>query len=108
MRGLAELLILQRIFDTMEAVVANELGAAAQPLLPSNFLDLDRWHLNGRVSVPDGATSFATCCLPLTTAVLPVSSRFSLADSGCPISETMATCKDLSQHIFPSQRKLDL
>ena len=51
MRGLAELLILQCIFETMEAVVANELGAAAQPLLPSNFLDLiDGTSTGGRVS----------------------------------------------------------
>lgn len=39
-RGLAELLILERIFGTMEAIVANELGDAARPLLPSDFFDL--------------------------------------------------------------------
>jgi len=39
-RGLAELLILERIFNTMESVVANELGASARPLFPSDFFDL--------------------------------------------------------------------
>jgi hypothetical protein len=39
-RGFAELLILQRIFNTMEAVVANELGPTALPLLPCDFFDL--------------------------------------------------------------------
>src|SRR4051812_12664557 len=39
-RGLAELLILERIFSTMEVVVARELGDAARPLLPSDFFDL--------------------------------------------------------------------
>ena len=37
---MAELLILERIFSTMEAIVANELGGAARPLLPSDFFDL--------------------------------------------------------------------
>jgi len=39
-RGLAELLILQRIFGTMEAILTEELGSDAVSLLPCDFFDL--------------------------------------------------------------------
>jgi len=39
-RGLAELLILQRIFATMEAIVADELGAGSQTFHPCHVFDL--------------------------------------------------------------------
>lgn len=39
-RGLAELLILQRIFVTMEAIITEENGIAPQSLLPSDYFDL--------------------------------------------------------------------
>ncbi|KAK0620069.1 acyl transferase/acyl hydrolase/lysophospholipase [Immersiella caudata] len=79
-RGLAELLILERIFNTMETIVANELGGAARPLLPSDFFDLI------------GGTSTGGL-IALLLGRLKMS-----------ISEAIATFRSLSQHIFPASK----
>ncbi|KAK0643728.1 acyl transferase/acyl hydrolase/lysophospholipase [Cercophora newfieldiana] len=79
-RGLAELLILERIFTTMESVVASELGDAVRPLIPSDFFDLI------------GGTSTGGL-IALLLGRLKMS-----------VPEAVATFRSLSQHIFPSSR----
>ncbi|KAK4448340.1 acyl transferase/acyl hydrolase/lysophospholipase [Podospora aff. communis PSN243] len=79
-RGLAELLILERIFNTMETIVANELGGAARPFLPSDFFDLI------------GGTSTGGLI-----ALLLGRLRMS-------VPEAVANFRSLSQHIFPASK----
>ncbi|KAK5660721.1 hypothetical protein OQA88_12086 [Cercophora sp. LCS_1] len=79
-RGLAELLILQRIFNTMETIIAEELGVASQSLRPCDFFDLI------------GGTSTGGL-VALLIGRLKMS-----------IPEATATFKSLSERIFPSTK----
>ncbi|KAK1828888.1 acyl transferase/acyl hydrolase/lysophospholipase [Podospora conica] len=80
-RGLAELLILQRIFATMEAIVADELGRGARTFHPCDVFDLV------------GGTSTGGLI-----AILLGRLRLS-------ISKSIAVFRSLSERIFPTPKQ---
>lgn len=103
-RGLAELLILQRIFATMEAIVADELGAGSRTLHPCHIFDLIGGTSTGG-QVPAAKDSGCHSRRALLTensrrliAILVGRLRLS-------IPKSIAVFRSLSERIFPTPKQ---
>lgn len=104
MRGLAELLILQRIFATMEAIVADELGAGSRTFHPCHVFDLIGGTSTGG-QVP--ATKDSGC--RSRGALLTENSRRLIAilvgRLRLSIPKSIAVFRSLSERIFPTPKQ---